>query len=129
MRGSPHCTTSRSPESLAAFVACDRAARRAEIYEHFCRCAAYGSTVDEVAAGRGLMPHMVSGRVLELREAGLILPLHGTDGRPVRRKTRSGCMARVYICSQFSSYSASQAELLFPGQPVAAQPYKDPEER
>lgn len=77
-------------ESTAAFRAGDKAKDREMVYRAIRARGAAGATLDEISTAFGRPPNALSGRVVELREAGRIV-------RTVeRRRTRTGCSAAVY---------------------------------
>jgi hypothetical protein len=88
-----------NPQSLEAFAAGNKQARRFEVYRHVYGCRQGGATIDEVSQKLGLMPNQISGRFGELEDAGLIIPLLDAGRKPVRRRTRAGCWAAVYVAA------------------------------
>jgi hypothetical protein len=113
-----------NPQSLEAWASGNKEATRWKVYRHVCGCCRQGgATLDETSQKLGVMPNQISGRFGELVDAGLIIPLLDADGKQVRRQTRTGCWAGVYVASP--SREASEPELLFPD-PVC--PWRDPEE-
>lgn len=60
--------------------------------------AAGGLTCDQIEVGMNLTHQTASARIAELARMGHIRPAM-QSGRPVRRRTRSGRSARVYIAA------------------------------
>lgn len=61
-----------------------------------------GLTCDEVERITGLRHQTASARIRELSQRGEIIPLI-VDGTPVRRPTRSGRLATVYVTKEVPS--------------------------
>lgn len=85
-----------SPESLAALAAGDKARSRAIVREYVRACGPSGTTADQGSLALGLLTNSVAPRLHELERDGLIVKLQ------VRRKTRSGCPAAVYVGVEFA---------------------------
>lgn len=81
-------------ESVAANQAIheSKEATREKIYLYAVAQGERGITADEVAAEWGVTHNHVAPRISELRRDGRLVPTLK------RRKTRSGCTARVLIC-------------------------------
>jgi hypothetical protein len=101
-----------SQESLEAFASGDKQRMCRFVFEYFRSCHQHGSTADEACAALSLNPNQVAPRIFDLWQAGLLLKVVDTDGRPVRRETRLGCSARVYIArlSAASTQVATQSD-------------------
>lgn len=86
-----------SPESQAALAAGVKAVLREKVLGFVRQRGLRGSTADELAAGLDLVANSVAPRVTELRQRGLVIALIDAAGKPVRRRTRQGCLAAVFI--------------------------------
>jgi hypothetical protein len=75
----------------------DRARQREQVYRTIQAAGPAGCTDDEVEARLGLQGHSVCPRRIELWRARLVTEQLTDDGRPVRRRTRSGRSAVVWI--------------------------------
>ena len=96
-----------SPESLEAFASGNKQRSRVRVLEYLRSCRERGATVDEVSAALGVPPNGVSGRFTELHRSGTILKVIDPDGKPLRRTTRAGCGAGVYVCGEFANPTPS----------------------
>ena len=106
MTKSPDSRTQRSRipslESLEALTSGDKVRMQSLVFQCIDACRERGAIVDEVSAALGADVRQVAPRVHELWKTGLLLKVIDADGEPVRRETRFGCFARVYICSEFA---------------------------
>lgn len=93
-----------NPQSKAANcrVGYTKAEQRRHVLTFIQVRGALGATTDEVAAGMGKPPNAVSGRLTELKAAGLIVKC-GT------RRTRSGCSAGVFVDASFAGKEAGES--------------------
>jgi hypothetical protein len=85
-----------NPESVAANAQVEptKEETRVRIYDFACARGDAGITTDEISEAWGLPPNRVSPRITELKVDGRLVP---TDRR---RKTRTGCSARVLVAAQ-----------------------------
>jgi hypothetical protein len=83
---------------------------------YFWACGPRGSTDDEGSEALGLVHNSVAPRRTELEKAGLVVKLFDAKGQRVRRQTRQGSAAGVYVAIEFS-----------PPRPIDAQPRVFPE--
>jgi hypothetical protein len=100
-------------EAAHAQVRPSKRANYARILDYAAQCASRGFTADEVAVDFGCSYNHTSPRIGELVRAGELI----VTGR--RRRTRSGCLARVYVAKQFAQQRRADApapaeDLLFP---------------
>lgn len=79
-------------ESQQAFERVDTERDRAVVLEIIQEQGANGATLDEISAKLDRPPNCLSGRITELKTSGLIRPSGS------RRPTRTGSMAKVYVC-------------------------------
>jgi hypothetical protein len=84
-----------SAESLEAFAAGDKIQIRQVVHQYICTCGPSGATADQASLALGLLTNSVAPRLNELKKAELVVRLE------VRRKTRSGCFAAVYVAAEF----------------------------
>ena len=94
--------SSTSPESREAFAAGDKARTRAIVHEYVRACGPSGATADQSSLALGLLTNSVAPRLHELERGGLIVKIEA------RRKTRSGCLAAVYVAVEFASGTNSR---------------------
>ena len=86
-----------SPESQAALAAGDKAVLRERVLRFVRQRGLQGATADELAAGLQLVANCVAPRLTELRQRGQVVALTDAAGKPVRRRTRQGCLAGVFV--------------------------------
>jgi hypothetical protein len=100
-----------SPESLEALASVDTERMRKMVLTHIRSCGRRGATDDEVSEALGLVHNSVAPRRTELEKAGLVVKLFDEKGQRVRRETRQGSTAGVYVAIEFA-----------PRRPVGAEP-------
>jgi|SRR5579864_2276001 len=101
---------STSAESLEAFAAGDKQRSLLLVLEYIRSCRERGSTADQGSAALGLGSNSVAPRFVDLHKAGLIVKALKADGKPLRRTTRQGCAAAVFIAAEFASSKEQQGE-------------------
>lgn len=69
--------------------------QRRAVRDRIVAAGSYGVTLDELADRFGCEPNKISGRVTELKKAGLIVHTKA------RRKTRAGSTASVIVAMEF----------------------------
>ena len=108
-----YCRNQRtlSPESLEALASVDTERMREMVLAHIRSCGRHGATDDEGSEALGLVHNSVAPRRTELEKAGLVVKLLDDDGQRVRRQTRQGSSAGVYVAVEFA-----------PTRPVGAEP-------
>jgi hypothetical protein len=89
-------------ESLDALASGDKDRLRAVVFAYIHQRREVGATDDETSQALGLVHNSVAPRRTELEDAGLVVKLFSDDGQRVRRKTRAGCNAGVYVAAEFA---------------------------
>jgi hypothetical protein len=92
-----------SRESLEAFAAGDKERMRARVLAYFRGRGERGATDDEISKDFEVPHNSVAPRRTRLEDEGLIVKLLDSDGQRVRRKTRQGCYAGVYVAAEFAT--------------------------
>ena len=116
MRTCPTQSTQRrppSPESLAALSAGNKEALRELVYQHIHSCKCFGAIADEATEAMAMSPNCVAPRFTELARAGRIVKLADSSGKVIRRKTRLGCSAVVYVAVKFAPVRTVSQSVLF----------------
>jgi hypothetical protein len=98
-----HDSTQRSPESLEAFAAGDKDHLRSLTLSYIRGRGSLGATADESSISLGLLHNSVAPRFVELEDAGLIVKVFDENGQRVRRETRQGSLAGVYVAIECDS--------------------------
>ena len=89
-------------ESLGALASGDKDHLRAVVHAYIRKSRYEGTTDDAMSEALGLPHHSVAPRRTGLEDDGLVSKLFDSDGQRVRRKTRSGCWAGVYVALEFA---------------------------
>jgi hypothetical protein len=97
-----HKSHTVSPESLEALTSGDKDRGRVVVLEQIRHWHHYGAIADEVCVALGWGHNSVAPRFTELNDEGLIVKLIDANGKRVRRKTRQGCYAGVYVAAEFA---------------------------
>ena len=79
------------PESIAANKRVNKVLDRTVVLNLITDAGAQGLTLDEISERLDRPPNVISGRITELKERGLIA------ASDARRKTRTGSLAKVYV--------------------------------
>ena len=108
-------------ESLEALQSGDKAKMEQLVLEHIEACGAHGASADEVTAALGLTHNSVAPRFTSLARQGAIVRL----GKERRHRTRSGCLASVYVTRQFAAAPPTESLELFPPTVMQAQEHRD----
>jgi len=95
----PHARGSETSRLAAISIEPDTNRMRRAVLETINNAAQYGLTCDEVEVIRGMSHQTTSARICELRNRKDIEPLV-IDGAEVRRPTRSGRFATVYVATE-----------------------------
>jgi hypothetical protein len=103
-----------SPESLEAFEQCDVSRMRGIVLEYLREQRTYGSTADEACIGLNLGTNSVAPRLHELERSGLLVRPQGDTGRHIRRMTRQGRPAAVYVAIEYAPAQHGHETPLFP---------------
>jgi DNA-binding transcriptional ArsR family regulator len=101
-----------TPESLEALASCDRDQLRERVHTYFRQRREVGCIDDEISQELGLGHNSVAPRRNELEDAGLVTKLFDSNGQRVRRKTRQGCFAGVYIAVEFAPYPTNSCTMV-----------------
>lgn len=105
--------SSYSPESLEALASGDKDRLRAIVLAQIRQRREFGATDDETSKALGLLHNSVAPRRTELEDAGLVVKLFSKNGQRVRRKTRQGCYAGVYVAVEFAPPQQIKQAILF----------------
>jgi hypothetical protein len=89
-----------NPESLEALESRDKERLRAITLTYIQNRRERGATADEICAALGMVHNSIAPRVSELKSRGIITELYDASGKRVRRKTRQGCAAGVFVVSE-----------------------------
>jgi hypothetical protein len=103
--------SSYNQESLEALASGDKSRMLAIVLAHIRRCGRHGTIADEACAALDLGPNSVAPRLTELEDAGLVVRLRDHNGQRVRRETRQGCQAAVYVAVEFAALPPIQPSL------------------
>ena len=96
----PHRIGHDTQTAAAARVCSEAPSMRSRIYADICSQGRCGRTNDEIAASLGMLIQTVCGRVRELQGSEFAgLPRRIVDSG-MRRKTRTGCSAIVWVATQ-----------------------------
>lgn len=95
----PHARNSETSRLAAESIAPDTARLRRKVLMFISHLSQDGVTCDQVEYFSGLSHQTTSARIKELKDRGMIQPLI-IDGAPVRRPTRSGRTATVYVTTK-----------------------------
>jgi len=94
----PHARNSETSRLAAVAIAQDTCRLRV-LVKKIIRWSEVGLTCDELEEIAEMRHQTASARINELRNRGDIQPLLDAEGKPVRRKTRSGRLATVYVAT------------------------------
>lgn len=114
-----------SQESLEALQAGDKARCKAIVLAQIRRCGAHGSTADEATDALGLGSNSVAPRFVDLENDGLIVKLYDGEGNRIRRDTRNGCRACVYVAIEFAPSTQPIPETFPEFGPLGPQRWRD----
>ena len=108
-----------TPESLEALASGDKDQLRERVHTYFRERREVGCIDDEIAEELGLGHNSVAPRRNELEDAGLVTKLFDSNGQRVRRKTRQGCSAGVYVAVEFAPRTMAAHKLAMVHEPPA----------
>ncbi len=109
-------------ESLEALVSGDKDRLCAVVHAHIRKCRGDGTTDDAMSEALDLPHNSVAPRRNELEDAGLVTKLFDSNGQRVRRKTRQGCFAGVYVVTEFAPVTSVAHESTMVHVPPSAPP-------
>ncbi len=104
-----HSVTS---ESLEAFASGDKDQLCERVHAYFRQRREVGCIDDEISKEFGLGHNSIAPRRNELEAAGLVTKLFYSNGQRVRRKTRQGCFAGVYVAVEFAPYHTNSSTMV-----------------
>lgn len=89
--GVPYVQGSDTSHEAAESIADRAASMRAQVADEIRRSGIYGATCDEIEIALGMKHQTASARIKDLKDRGAV------RDSGVRRPTRSGCLAVVYV--------------------------------